>query len=152
MNIAFALCLPRDEASVPMVRHLCRGALSKLGVNETCVSDIEIAVTEACSNVLHHAAGTSNEYEVSVDITNTSCEIRVVDTGGGFNHTKQGGGVSDSAESGRGIYLMRSLVDLLEFGSLPDHGTEVHLIKKLVLDADAPLAALSGGRAGNQAS
>lgn len=150
MNVAFVLCLPREEASVPMVRHLCRAALSKLGVKEACVFDIELAVSEACSNVLRHAAGTGDEYEVSVDITDASCQIRVVDAGGGFDHTEQASNLPGSAESGRGIYLMRSLVDLLEFGSVPDHGTEVHLVKKLLLDPDAPLASLGGGRTRNR--
>ena len=146
MDIRFVLCLPRDAASVPVVRHLCRDALLRLGVTEGCVSDIEVVVTEACSNVLNHARGTSEQYEVGLEVSNTTCRIRVIDAGGGFDHQGRGREVSvGSAESGRGIFLMRALVDELEFVSVPNNGTEVHLVKKLSLEPDAFLDSLSLG-------
>lgn len=145
MQITFTLDLPRDEASVPVVRHLCRDALTKLGVESNCVSDIEIAVTEACSNVLHHAGESEDEYEVSVEISETRCEIRVKDTGAGdFEH--EGVGLESSgmnAESGRGVFLMRAFVDDLRFVSEPEVGTIVHLVKQLKLIDDAPLRKLT---------
>lgn len=134
MQITFTLHLPRDEASVPMVRHICRDALDKLGVDKDCVGDIELAVTEACTNVLDHAHGTGDEYEVRVEADETTCQIRVVDTGAGFDHELAGRDASPtSAESGRGIFLMRAVVDDLSFVSQPESGTMVHLVKKLAL-------------------
>ena len=145
MKIVFKLCLPRDEASVPVVRHLCRDSLLKLGVTRSCVADIEVAVTEACTNVLHHAVGTEDEYEVQVEVNEAICEIRIVDTGGGFDHEKAGLTTSsDSAESGRGIFLMRAFVDDLKFASEPEKGTVVHLVKNLELETESLLKALSG--------
>ncbi|MFP5299307.1 MAG: ATP-binding protein [Actinomycetota bacterium] len=143
MQILCTLCLPRDEASVPVVRHICRDALLKLGVEDDCVSDIEIAVTEACSNVLHHAADTEAEYEVSIEIDALECEIRIKDTGGeafdGSDHELS----SETAESGRGIFLMNALVDELKFLSEPEAGTIVHLVKRLSVPDDAPLKILA---------
>jgi serine/threonine-protein kinase RsbW len=136
MEIHFSVCLPRDEVSVPMVRHLCRDALLELGVRQECVGDVELAVTEACTNVLKHAAGTGDEYEVSVAVAEDDCVIRVVDSGAGFDHesvdraTAGGSG----AESGRGVFLMAALVDELKFTSKPETGTVVHLEKKLQLE------------------
>lgn len=148
MQITFSLCLPRDEASVPAVRHICRDALVKLGVDRDCVSDIELAVTEACSNVLNHAEGTEEEYEVSVDIDENRVEIRVIDAGSGFDHEVAGLEVTaGSAESGRGIFLMRALVDELHFTSDPEKGTAVHLIKKLQLSEESLLKLLTERRA-----
>lgn len=143
MQILCTLCLPRDEASVPVVRHICRDALLKLGVEDDCVSDIEIAVTEACSNVLHHAADTEAEYEVSIEIDAYRCDIRIKDTGGevfdGSAHELS----AETAESGRGIFLMKALVDELKFLSEPEAGTIVHLVKKLVVTDGAPLTILA---------
>lgn len=143
MQILCTLCLPRDEASVPVVRHICRDALLKLGVKDDCVSDIEIAVTEACSNVLHHAADTEAEYEVTIEIDAHRCEIRIKDVGGevfdGSAHELSG----ETAESGRGIFLMRALVDDLKFLSEPEAGTVVHLVKMLDVPDDAPLKRLA---------
>ncbi|MGH2694822.1 MAG: ATP-binding protein [Actinomycetota bacterium] len=128
----FTLCLPRDEASVPVARHLCRGALGGLGVAPDCISDVELAITEACTNVLKHTQGTSDEYEVTVEINGHHCEIRVKDRGGGFDHS--GMGLAEAAlleEGGRGVLIMRALADSIDFSSEPEAGFAVRLTKKL---------------------
>lgn len=143
MEISFKLCLPRDGASVPVVRHVCRDALVRLGVEDGCIADIELAVSEACANVLHTADG-SKEYEVQVKVTDTLCVIRVIDAGQGFDHSMHGIKSSpETAESGRGIFLMRALVDDLTFMTTDGAGTEVYLRKNLVLRPDSPLSALT---------
>ena len=139
MNLVFSLCLPRDGASVPVVRHLFRGSLQRLGVKSDCIDDVEVAVTEACSNVLRHAAGTDAEYEVTAELNDTHCEIRVTDTGKGFDHSTLSDDARPSAESGRGIQLMRALVDNVRFVSRPEEGTIVHLEKELELEDDSVL-------------
>lgn len=144
MVVTFSLSLPRDEASVPIVRHLCRSALNDFGVQSRCVADIELAVTEACTNVLKHAEGTNDIYDVTVGIDEHDCMIRVIDSGGGFDH--HGVGREEAlagAESGRGIHLMRALVDNVRFTSRPEEGTVVHLEKELVLRDDSVLRRLS---------
>lgn len=143
MEIAFKLSLPRDEVSVPVVRHISRDALLKLGVDAACVSDIELAVTEACTNVLNHADGTGDLYEVSFEVNEELAHIRIIDTGRGFDE----GQIelsADSAESGRGIFLMKALVDDLKFVSEPEKGTVVHLVKKLQVDEGSILHMLAG--------
>lgn len=143
MEISFDLSLPRDGASVPVVRHVCRDALVRLGVEDGCIADIELAVTEACTNVLHTADG-STEYEVQVKVTDRFCGVRVIDKGPGFDHSTHGlESSSETAESGRGIFLMRALVDDLSFMTTDGAGTEVYLRKNLVLRPDSPLSALT---------
>lgn len=135
MEIHFSLCLPRDEESVPVVRHICRDALAELGVARDCVGDVELAVTEACTNVLKHAAGTGDEYEVSVVVAEDNCVIRVIDSGIGFDHESLDRENAEAeAESGRGVFLMAALVDDLKFTSKPEVGTVVHLEKRLKLE------------------
>lgn len=131
MQLGFTLCLPRDEASVVLVRHLCRNALAELGVVPETIGDIEVAVTEACGNVLRHAQGRERDYEVCIEINEECCEIRVVDTGPGFDHDKAGTEAPVDMESGRGVFLMRALVDDLKFVTRSDTGTAVSLVKRL---------------------
>ena len=144
MDCRFTLCLPRDEASVPVVRHVCRDALRMLGVADECVGEIELAVTEACTNVLRHVEGTDAEYEVSVAVNPRECEIRLVDAAGKvFDHDLEGRNEARlDAESGRGIFLMRAMVDELNFVSEPEVGSVVRLVKKLTLKEDAILRKL----------
>lgn len=148
MRLSFTLCLPRDEVTVPIVRHLCRDALTELGVESTCVGDIELAVTEACTNVLKHAIGSHSDYEVLFEITEERCEISVVDAGEGFDpHTIQLAEAAPDAESGRGVHLMRALVDDLKFAARPEAGAIVHLEKNLSLKRGALLEKLAAAPA-----
>ena len=145
MDCRFTLCVPRDEASVPVVRHVCRDALLMLGVGDDCVSQIELAVTEACTNVLRHVKGTDAEYKVAVVVNETECQIRLIDSAGEFfAHEEQGREEAHpDAESGRGIFLMRAMVDELKFASQPESGSVVHLVKKLELKEDSILRKLT---------
>lgn len=144
MVITFSLSLPRDELSVPIVRRICRSALDDLGVAPACTGDIEVAVTEACTNVLKHARGTESSYDVTVSVNESDCEIRVVDTGAGFDHMVKGHREPPPGdEGGRGILLMRALVDNVHFASVPEQGTIVHLQKHLDLTDSSVLGRLS---------
>jgi len=116
-----------------------------LGVAEECVAQIELAVTEACTNVLRHVEGTEAEYEVSVVVNESKCEIRLLDAAGQvFAHEEQGREEAHpEAEGGRGIFLMRAMVDELKFVSEPEKGSVVHLVKRLELEEDSILRKLT---------
>jgi serine/threonine-protein kinase RsbW len=143
MDVAFTICLPHEEASVPVVRHLISAALARLGVSAACSSDVELAVSEACTNVLKHASDDEDEYEVQVQISPEECRIEVADKGEGADPETlaRTGGLED--EGGRGIQLMRALVDQLHFVARPDRGLCVRLLKELTLEDDAALTRLS---------
>lgn len=131
------LALPRDEMSVPVVRRVLKASMQTLGVEELVIADIELALTEAVTNVLDHSDH-GEEYEVSVGIDGEVCVIEVVDRGPGFDSSAHGLGEADaSAEEGRGIQLMRALVDHVTFDHVPTIGTVVHLEKKLEWKPDS---------------
>jgi serine/threonine-protein kinase RsbW len=141
VEINLKLCLPRDELSIPIARHICRNALAEVGVQRECSSDIEVAVTEACTNVLVHS-GPGDIYEVHLTIDDELCTIRIVDAGSGINTADLQGVPDASAESGRGVILMRALVDRVLFTSRPEAGTVVHLEKGLAFVPGAPATRL----------
>ena len=148
MEIRLTLALPRDKASVPFVRRILASSMQVLGVQSSVISDIELALTEACTNVLDHADH-ADEYEVSVGIDGDRCVIEVIDRGGGFDGSMQGlASAPLTAEDGRGIQLMRALVDCVTFASRPHVGTVVHLEKHLEWDANAAIKQLTEGREG----
>lgn len=141
LEVNLTLCLPTDELSVPVVRHICSYALGEVGVVESCLADITLALTEACTNVLDHATSSGEAYTVHLGIDEHRCTIRVKDAGHGFDfeaRTTQPR-VDLTAESGRGLELIRSLVDRVKFTSVPDEGTIVHLEKELVFDETNPV-------------
>jgi serine/threonine-protein kinase RsbW len=143
VEIKFTLQLPRDALSVPVVRRVLATSMGTLGVEPDCIADIEVALTEACTNVLDHAAG-DDEYEIVAGIDDNVCSILVVDTGRGFDAAHLGHAEADAtAEEGRGIQLIRAMVDRVDFRSKPDDGTVVHLEKKLAFREGSPIQQLS---------
>ena len=128
MNVS--LSLPRDELTVPIVRHFCSNAMEELGVAETCRGDILLALTEACTNVIDHSRN-GREYEVCLTLDEHRCSIRVKDVGAGFDVSDHTGPIDLTAEAGRGIDLMHALVDRVSFETAPEEGTVVHLYKEL---------------------
>lgn len=143
MEFKLTLALPRDNQSVPVARRVMKNSLEVLGVRPDCVADIELALTEACTNVLDHA-GDADEYEVSAGVDGTACVIEVIDRGQGFDGSAKGlADAEPHAEDGRGIQLMRALVDKVTFTSRPAVGTVVHLEKELEWEDDAPIKRLT---------
>lgn len=131
MEVKFTLQLPHDALSVPVVRRVLNSSMRSLGVSDDCLTDIEVALAEACTNVLDHAVD-GDEYEVVAGFDNKACVIDVVDTGRGFDAESLGHAEADpSAEQGRGIQLIRALVDRVHFASRPEAGMIVHLEKQL---------------------
>lgn len=156
MQIKLTLALPRDQLSIPVVRRLCTQSLRVLGAREECQTDLEVALTEACTNVLDHA-GPTDDYEVIVEITDEKVAIQIVDAGAGFDSSLVAQGAADSppdaeAERGRGIQLMRALTDRLTFTARPEHGTVVHMEKDLLWERDAPIHRLTGSTTAKAAS
>jgi len=83
VEIQMVLHLPRDAESVPVSRQVLDGCLRTLGVTADTRADIALALSEACANVILHAAQT-DEYEVMARLTDGRCVIEVVNKGGGF--------------------------------------------------------------------
>jgi serine/threonine-protein kinase RsbW len=88
VEIKMVLYLPRDAASVPISRQVLNGCLETLGVTPDTRTDIALALSEACANVIQHA-GPGDEYEVLASARRGRCVIEVVNT-------------SDFAQPGRG--------------------------------------------------
>jgi serine/threonine-protein kinase RsbW len=139
MELSLALTLPRDEQTVPVARHIVRNAMDQVGVEETCVYDFELALSEACTNVLLHS-GPGDQYIVRLDLEDRIGMIRVIDVGHGFDSARlQATDPIPEAERGRGLGLMQALVDRVDFTSRPEAGTIVTLEKVLTLRDEALL-------------
>jgi serine/threonine-protein kinase RsbW len=131
MRVQLALTLPREEISVPLTRHVVSAALLTAGVEPTCVHEVEVALSEACTNAVKHAVdGVS--YEVTVGISDEQVAIDVVDSGSGFGQHRVTLDEDDHwAENGHGIKLIKTLSDLAIFDSVDGEGGSVHLTKGL---------------------
>ena len=84
VDVRFCLMFPRESLSVPVMRRVLGDTLRRLGVDEDCIGDLLLAVTEACTNVLQHG-GPTQRYEVVASISRSGCLVEVLDSGRGFN-------------------------------------------------------------------
>lgn len=142
MEIHMGVCLPRDAVTVPLVRSAIAHTLRLFGADEECVHEVSLAVSEACTNVVSHAAG-DDEYEVTVRVDADRCSIDVKNTGAGFDSSSLAD-VMPSTESarGRGVAIMRAVMDRVDLISSPEAGTIVHLVRNLTVREDSPLLGL----------
>ena len=83
-DVRFCLMFPRESLSVPVTRRVLGDTLGRLGVDEDCIGDLLLAVTEACTNVLQHG-GPSHRYEVVASIDRAGALVEVLDSGRGFD-------------------------------------------------------------------
>jgi len=102
-----------------------------MGVTEACTSDVEVALSEACTNVLQHAPPAA-QYEVRLQLTDDRCVLQVVEVqpDHASRHRRDlpaDGAPASEAEHGRGLLLMRALVDRVGFRLLPGSGPVVSL-------------------------
>jgi serine/threonine-protein kinase RsbW len=137
-HLDLAVNLPNESASVPVVRRLAGQALRAFGVTDEHIDDVQLAIGEACANVIDHATD-SDSYEVQVELASDRCTITVVDQGGGFDATSVPDEAAMTAEAGRGLALMKTIVDNVAFRNEPQAGTLVHMVKNLDYDRSHPL-------------
>ena len=84
MDVKFSLVFPREPLSLGVMRRVLGDTLDALGVAPDCVSDILVAVTEACTNVVLHG-GAARAYEVMASVGGSRCLLDVVETGARFD-------------------------------------------------------------------
>jgi serine/threonine-protein kinase RsbW len=140
VDVKFSLALPREAMSIPVIRRVLGDALRALGVTEGCIADILVAISEACTNAVQHAQ-TATRFDVVASVDGGYCVLKVVDRGPGMD-TDFDRRIHTEAESGRGLRIMRALVDDVTFDSGPDGGTAVYLQKRLAWRAEAPMRRL----------
>jgi serine/threonine-protein kinase RsbW len=103
-------------------------------LGDELVNALQIAVIEAGTNAIQHGNVFSEDKSVRFHFTVAPREIvvRVDDFGRGFDPTRLPNpteGESLLSPHGRGIHLMRALMDEVKIESRPDHGTTVLLRK-----------------------
>ena len=79
LTAKFCLTFQREPLSVPVTRHVLGGILHTVGLDDASVSDLLLASTEACSNVLRHGGPRVTGYAVVVTIEPARCEVEIAE-------------------------------------------------------------------------
>ena len=65
----------RELLSVPVMRQVLGDTLRGVGVNEDSVSDILLAATEACTNVVLHAGRSAAAFTGAATVDGAACRV-----------------------------------------------------------------------------
>jgi serine/threonine-protein kinase RsbW len=113
------LSLPAAAENIAVIRHALAALGDALGVPEPVMSDMRLAVTEACTNIVRHAyAGAQGSMDVSVRPGDEALEVVVSDAGRGM------GPSPDKAGPGLGLPLIAALTDSFDIES-PEAGSRL---------------------------
>ena len=99
-------------------------------VNEAAAADFELALVEACNNLIVHNPSARGLISLSAEATLSELTLLIRDTTVGFEWPREIKLPDTDAESGRGIFLMRALMTQVEYLRGP-HGNELRLRQKL---------------------
>jgi len=117
-----------------MVHALIEGLGRQFSIADEWVQAVQIAVIEAGTNAIQHGNVFADDKSVTFDFRmgEKDLVVEVDDFGKGFDPDRIGNPTDPSAllnPNGRGVYLMRELMDEVVFDTRPDHGTRVVLRK-----------------------
>ena len=135
---AFTLQVPSSTENLALIRDFVTTIGTQAGLSANEVAQLELAVDEACANVIEHAYGKDASKEVSVHaiVDDDKVDIKVVDTGQGFdpNSVEQLGLdqlIAGRKTGGLGMRLMKTLMDEVRYEIIPGKKNELRMIKRL---------------------
>jgi len=130
----FKMLIPSVLEEITKVERMAEKAADKMKFNEEEKDSLAIAVTEAVNNAIIHGNKQDKNKKVHIkfEFEATRLVVSIKDEGKGFNPDK----VSDPLapenllkESGRGIFIVSSLMDDIQYSFHKD-GTQINLIKE----------------------
>jgi serine/threonine-protein kinase RsbW len=132
---ATRLVLPSHIEAVADGAAAATDFIQSCGVGEDAAFGVDVAVREAITNAMVHGnkEDEAKTIELTLNCLGRELEIEVKDQGEGFDPTS----IPDPTEpanilktSGRGIFLMRSFMDEVQWSMRPEGGTTVRMTKK----------------------
>ena len=128
-----------SPAALPQIRHAVVSAAEESGFSEEDVAKIEMAVGEACTNIIEHAYTTQPlKLEIVVILARFKDRLEVtIQDYSSINFATNQAGTIDEIEDwiaagkrrGLGIFIIQSFVDKVEHRFICGQGNELILIK-----------------------
>ena len=127
------LTLPSTLDTVDRMEQEAEQFASAHGFDEDTAANIAMAVREAAVNAVLHGNSYSREKQVTafLEADTENLTVRIADEGSGFNAEVLPDPLSPEnilRGSGRGVFLMRALMDTVSFRQLTP-GTELTMVK-----------------------
>ncbi len=127
--------IPNDTAFLDDIRNFIIKAASRFNFDQDDIDDIEFAVDEAVANIIEHAyQGQKGYIYIKVMCNDTEFSIRLHDRGEKFDPTSADMPDLDEHHAkkktgGLGIYIMRKLMDTIEYKFVVGEGNYLSMVK-----------------------
>jgi len=112
-------------------------AAGDVGLSDESVYAVEMAVDEACTNIIEHAYGGEGrgDIECTCQINGNKLTVTLQDRGRSFDPSSVpepdvNAALEDRQEGGLGLYLMHRLMDEVHFEFTPDSGNVLTMVKR----------------------
>lgn len=129
--------IPASTVHLVQVRSQVGQLASRFGFSERDVQEIQLAVDEACTNVIKHAYKNDDSRSLNVVISGDSktFSIAINHSGIPFDESKYHEPVikdriKQRKKGGVGVYLIKKLMDHVEYHSSENHN-EILMLKRL---------------------
>jgi len=116
VGLPIRLTMPAQPERLSGIRRVLGRWLRQNGAQDSDISDVLVACTEACANVIQHAYPNEGLMDVNAEMTDGALTLTVRDFGSWMTPAP--------SEGDRGLQLMRGLMDSVDVASGPD-GTRV---------------------------
>lgn len=144
MERKFLLQFPSSTRNLAMVREFVTGVGKQAGFDENEITKLQLAVDEACSNVIEHAYGYDSAKEVVIraNFDERELTIEVIDTGSGFDPSSVPAKtlqelMSQRKKGGLGLRLIQTLMDEVSYEIHPGEKNQLRMVKRLHRQPDS---------------
>lgn len=134
----FTLDVPSTTQNLALIREFVTRVGSQAGFDAAEVGQLELAVDEACANVIEHAYGDDKTKQVMIRAVfdEDTLRIHVIDTGQGFDPTtvpeqELKDLIAKRRTGGLGMRLIKTLMDEVHYEIEPGKKNELRMVKKL---------------------
>lgn len=125
------LRIPSKAEWVAVARLAVAAVANRLNFSIEDIEDVKLAVAEACTNCIQHAEG-SDQIQITCDAGSDGLTVRVRDFGRGTRPEGiQSRRMDEPRVGGLGVFLIRSLMDSVEYDVNPERGTNLVMTKKV---------------------
>lgn len=136
----YSLKIPSKTDNLELIRSFVSHVAKMIGFDDDDTYKIELAVDEACANVIKHAYDKQNaehQIDLAIEIDIKKLVIIITDLCKGFDvqkvlHKNIKDYLAEMKVGGLGIHLIKALMDDVEFFSKPGKKTQVKMTKYLM--------------------
>lgn len=134
----FSLHVPSSTQNLALIREFVTVVGAQAGLADDDVAKLELAVDEACANVIEHAhfGDITKDVVVRATFDETTLRIEVIDSGAGFDpsvlpnadldrlmHERRAGGL--------GFHVIQKLMDEVSYEIVPGQTNRLRMVKRL---------------------